>query len=43
MDSFVLDLDAIIRELNSPTNKLDGLNQLAEALNLGCSTASFLS
>eukprot|EP00347_Sterkiella_histriomuscorum_P023335 403335038 len=43
MDTFMLDLDSIIRELNSQNNKLDGLNQLAEAFNQGCSTASFLS
>lgn len=43
LEPFILDLDHIIRNLNSPSSKLEGLNELAEALNQGCSTASFLS
>ena len=36
------DLDGIIRNINSVTNKLDGLNDLLNALSSGCSSASFL-
>ena len=37
-----IDIDDIIRKLNSTQNKHEGLNELAEALNAGYSTATFL-
>ena len=36
------DLDLIIKNLNSVANKLEGLTDLSNALNSGCSSASFL-
>lgn len=37
-----IDIENILRKLQSPVNKLDGLNEMAEALASGCSTATFL-
>ena len=37
-----MDLDSIIRNLNSVANKLEGLTDLQNALSSGVSSASFL-
>ena len=37
-----IDLEGIVTKLNSDKQKLEGLNELDEALNNGCSTATFL-
>jgi hypothetical protein len=37
-----IDIENIIKKLNSPNNKMEGLNEMAEALGSGCSTATFL-
>lgn len=41
-ESFTLDMEGIVKDMQSATAKLEGLNKLAEALSGGCSTASFL-
>ena len=42
LESLTLDLEGIMRKLNSSQAKLEGLTELEEALNAGCSTATFL-
>ena len=37
-----IDIENILKKLNSPSNKMDGLNELGDALSSGCSTATFL-
>lgn len=37
-----IDIEGIIKKLHSNSNKMDGLNEMADALASGCSTATFL-
>lgn len=37
-----IDLDNILKKLHSTSSKMEGLDDLSEALNSGCSTATFL-
>lgn len=37
-----LDIEGIVRKLQSTNNKSDGLEDLSNALSAGCSTATFL-
>jgi hypothetical protein len=36
------DIESILKKLQSPGNKMEGLDDMANALAAGCSTATFL-